>query len=200
MLRNPLGQMVGNSLEVIESIEILKGRGPTLLVELCLKLAAQMVYQAGITPTLEEAKEKVSRARMDGRGLEKFREIISKQGGDPRVIDDYSLLPTAPYRINALPSPASGYLLSMNAEKIGRASMILGAGRLRADQAVDHRVGIRLHHPIGAKVARDEPLLEFHCATPTIPPEALAMIENIVSVDFAETDPTRLPLAKETLP
>ena len=137
----PLGRAVGNSLEVIESIETLKGRGPQDLTDLSVMLAARMVLLAGLVSTEAEASMKVQSALDSGAGLEVFRKCIEQQGGDPKVIDDYSLMRSAP-NISHVLTDRSGFVVSIDAESVGIAAMRLGAGRARTEDSVDHAVGI----------------------------------------------------------
>lgn len=157
----PLGQAVGNSLEVIESLEVLKGRGNPDLANLSVLLAAHMVQLAGMAPTLSDAEQKVWDVLATGRGLEKFRQVIINQGGDPAVIDDYSRLPQAPSR-RTLNAGRSGFAGEFDAERVGRAAMMLGAGRDRAEDGVDHAVGAMLLVKPGDRVRAGQPLLELH--------------------------------------
>lgn len=161
----PLGRYVGNALEVIESIETLKGNGPGSLTELSVKLAARMVVLAGLASDDAEATTRVRAALDSGAGLEVFRKCIEQQGGDPRVIDDYSRLPTAPKTVlltaditNTHPS----YVSALDAEKIGVAGMVLGAGRNRSEDAIDHAVGIIVRTGIGQQLIPGEPVFEVH--------------------------------------
>ena len=131
----PLGRYVGIALEVVESIETLKGKGPTDLTELSVLLAARMVKLAGLAADDAEADRKVRTALSSGAGLEVFRKCIEQQGGDPRVIDDYKRLPGLRSTMGVDPGE-EGYVTAIDAEKIGRAAMILGAGRLVAEEGV----------------------------------------------------------------
>jgi pyrimidine-nucleoside phosphorylase len=157
----PLGHAVGNALEVIESIETLKGKGPRDLEMLSVRLAAVMVTFAGIDPTLEAAEARVRAALGSGAGVERFRQIIACQGGDPRVIDDYTRLPAASRRWIAR-APRRGYLQSLDAELVGHASNAVGAGRDRLDDLVDPAVGIIVRAAPGTEVAEGDPVLEIY--------------------------------------
>jgi pyrimidine-nucleoside phosphorylase len=157
----PLGRAIGNSLEVIECIETLKGRGPKDVEDLSVELAARMVRLAGLAANNEVARTKVRAALSSGAGLEKLRQVIELQGGDPKVLDDVKRLPTAPNQIDVT-SDRAGFLTDVDAEQVGIASMILGAGRERAEDHVDHAVGIVLHKRLGDKVSANEPLATLH--------------------------------------
>jgi pyrimidine-nucleoside phosphorylase len=153
----PLGTMVGNAMEVVESIEVLKGRGPDDTRELSVLLAARMLLLGGVHATLEDADLAVRGAIASGAGLEVFRRIIEHQGGDPRVIDDYTRLPTATmeHRVTA----ARGGYVNLQAEGIGRAAVALGAGRARLDDRVDHAVGIEVVARHGCALAAGDTIL-----------------------------------------
>ncbi len=160
-MSSPLGRDIGNSLEIIESIETLKGKGPEDLESLSVELAARMLRLAQIGESTEEAEKKVREALSSGAGLEQFRKIIEKQNGDPRVIDDYSLLPRASHRENIC-ADSSGFVTSLDAYQIGVASMMLGAGREKAEDSVDPSVGIRILRKPGEPVQKGDPILELH--------------------------------------
>jgi thymidine phosphorylase len=157
----PLGRFVGNSLEVIESIETLKGNGPAELTELSVLLAARMVEQAGVAADPADAERRVRAALASGAGLEVFRRCVERQGGDPRVIDDYARLPAAPKRAGVA-APRNGFIAAMDAERVGVASMLLGAGRRRAEDGVDHAVGIVVQSAVGEQVRAGAPVFEVH--------------------------------------
>jgi pyrimidine-nucleoside phosphorylase len=156
----PLGRAVGNANEVVESIETLKGRGPRDLEELSILLAARMLVVAGVAPDEADATSRIERAIASGAGVEMFARVIENQGGNPRVVDDYSLLPEAPERAR-VEAPSNGYVSALEAEPIGRAAVALGAGRSRLDDVVDHGVGITVLAPPGTSVRAGEPILEI---------------------------------------
>jgi pyrimidine-nucleoside phosphorylase len=153
----PLGRAVGNAVEVAESIACLRGEGPDDLVDLSIELAAEMVIMAGRAGSIEEARDTCRRTIADGSALETFGRLIAAQGGDPRVIEDSSLLPGARREL-VLKSPRSGFIRALAARPVGHATMLLGAGRSRMDSPVDHAVGAILHKKVGDPVERDEPL------------------------------------------
>jgi len=147
----PLGREVGNANEVIESIETLKGSGPADLAELSVLLAARMLVVAGVARADADAEAQVRAAMASGSGVEKLRQIIEHQGGDPRVVDDYSRLPSAP-DVEVVAAPRSGFVSGLEAESVGRAAVALGAGRGRLDDVIDHGVGITVVAPPGTEV------------------------------------------------
>jgi thymidine phosphorylase len=159
-MEQPLGRTVGNALEVAESIETLKGRGPRDLESLSIELAARMVHlSAGIG--LGVARGRVRGALSSGAGLEKLRKVVELQGGDPRVCDDPSLLPQASDNV-VLRADRDGRVTRLGARAIGHAAMLLGAGRETVDGAIDPAVGFVLHKKIGDPVAVNEPIVTVH--------------------------------------
>src|SRR5262245_16487635 len=157
----PLGCAIGNSLEIVECLDTLKGTGPDDLSGVVKRLAARMVVLAGIANNDRSAAECVERALDSGRALETFARMVERQGGNPRVTESHSLLPSAPGRATWA-APRTGYVTSLKAEPIGRASNMLGAGRATVGDAIDHGVGIMLMAKPGDKVAHGQPLLELH--------------------------------------
>jgi pyrimidine-nucleoside phosphorylase len=157
----PLGREVGNASEIVESIETLKGRGPADLETLSVALAARMLVLAGIAPDMGDAEARVRRALGSGEGVERFRRMVAQQGGDPRIVDDYARLPVAPAS-RVVRAPRSGYVEVLDAFLVGRASMLLGAGREKASDVIDPAVGITVHARPGDRVAAGDAVLELH--------------------------------------
>ncbi|MDY3559603.1 thymidine phosphorylase [Gemmata sp. JC673] len=157
----PLGRYVGNGLEVIESIETLKGNGPPDLTDLSVALAARMVRLAGLAPDDGSAEKQVRSALSSGTGLEVLRRCIEQQGGDPGVIDDYARLPSTG-AITAVTADRAGYVVSMNAEKVGVAVRLLGGGRDRAEDAIDPAVGVIVRAKPGEHVGTKHVVFEVH--------------------------------------
>ncbi len=157
----PLGLAIGNALEVVESIELLRGGGPADLRELTVALTAEMVLLARLAPDLPAARQTVEAALADGRGLAKWREIIGAQGGDPRVVDDTGRLPRAA-TLRELATPRAGVVEAIDGEALGLAAMALGAGRARLEDRIDPAVGLLLRKKVGDPVERGEPLLTVH--------------------------------------
>jgi len=192
----PTGRAVGNSLEVIESIETLKGRGPKNLEDLSVNLAARMVRLAGLAVDDAEAERQVRTVLASGTGLEKFRQCVARQGGDPRIVDDYSLLqPKLPNVIVRAPRP--GYVTVMDAEKIGIAAGVLGAGRQRSEDGVDHAVGVLLDVKLGNQVAVDDAIYTVLYRDESKLPTALRLLNE--SLEFGDSPPSEEPLVYEVI-
>jgi len=153
----PLGNAVGNAVEVKEAIDTLKGAGPRDFTTLSLEVASRMLLIAGVAASLRECYRKAEDALFSGRALEKFREFVENQGGDPRICDDYSLLPSAAYKEDIVAS-RTGVIERCDALRIGNASMILGAGRRKTEDQIDHAAGVLLHKKIGDRVEKGEPV------------------------------------------
>jgi pyrimidine-nucleoside phosphorylase len=160
-MNTPLGNAVGNALEVIECIEVLKGQGPADLIDLSVDLAARMLVLGGMAADRAGADARVRAAIASGAGLERFRRIVEQQGGDPRVVDDYTRFPAAESR-HVVTAERDGFVAELDALRVGRASVALGAGRDRVEDPVDPAVGIMLHAKPGDAVSKGQPLLEVH--------------------------------------
>lgn len=143
-MSQPLGYAIGNSLEVQEAIDTLRGQGPKDLEELSLTLGKQMVYLAGKASSLEEAEQLLREVIRNGKALQKFKEFIANQGGNPAVVDDPSKLPQAAYKLE-VPSREDGIVAEIVTDEIGTAAMWLGAGRATKDAEIDLSVGLMLH-------------------------------------------------------
>jgi pyrimidine-nucleoside phosphorylase len=157
----PLGFAVGNSLEVIESIETLRGEGPEDLTDLTIELVSEMLDLAGIAEDRAATKILLREMLSDGTALRVFRRVIEEQGGDPAVCDDTSLLPRA-QTIRPLEAWESGVITRMNATEVGIAALELGAGRRRKEDDIDPAVGLKFLRKRGDEVVAGEPILEIH--------------------------------------
>ncbi|MEG0627997.1 MAG: pyrimidine-nucleoside phosphorylase [Enterococcus sp.] len=184
-MSEPLGEAIGNSLEIVEAIDTLKGAGPKDLTEMCYVLGSQMVVLAGKAETLEDAREMLEEALHSGKALEKFREMVKDQGGDVSVIDQTEKILTAEYE-SELPAKTSGYVTKLVANEIGIAAMLLGAGRKTKEDDIDHAVGIKLHKKIGDKVAKGESLLTIYANSKEISEVENLLYQNIVIGDTPE--------------
>jgi thymidine phosphorylase len=157
----PLGRAVGNALEVIECFEVLKGRGPKDLIDLSVELTARMLVLGRVASDRLDGERRARAAIASGAGLERFRRIIELQGGDPKVVDDYDRLPHVADR-HMVKAPRAGYLASLDAESVGKASVALGAGRDRVQDPVDPAVGIMVLAKPGDLLKAGDPILELH--------------------------------------
>ncbi|MBN1270089.1 MAG: thymidine phosphorylase [Kiritimatiellae bacterium] len=160
-MNQPLGHCAGNSLEVIESVQVLSGKGSDDLVEITMALGARMLVLAGRAPDQVTALGTLQGHLASGAALEKFREMVRLHGGDPRVINDFGRLPAARIR-KPLPAPQDGYVAGVNAELIGKACLLLGAGRTKTDDIVDPAVGVSDLAKVGFMVDRGQPLAVLH--------------------------------------
>ena len=160
-MNQPLGRTAGNALEILESIETLHGKGPKDLTDLTLAFAEEMLIQGKLTTSRAKARKQLLEVLHSGKAFATFRKMVELQGGDVRVVDDPTLLPTAritqPY-----PAPASGFVALADAESIGKACVVLGAGRAKTDDTVDLAVGVSGIRKIGEPVKKGEPLLILH--------------------------------------
>ncbi|SUM67467.1 pyrimidine-nucleoside phosphorylase [Staphylococcus nepalensis] len=157
----PLGNAIGNALEVKEAIETLQGKGPKDLTELVMTLGSQMAVVGGKAKDLDEARLLLEKAINDGSALEAFRTFLENQDGDGSVVDDVNRLPQARFQID-LPSQKSGTVTEIIANEIGVASMMLGAGRQTKEDDIDLSVGIVLNKKVGDFVSEGESLLTIH--------------------------------------
>jgi pyrimidine-nucleoside phosphorylase len=173
----PLGNMIGNALEVVEVVEVLRGEGPEDLRQLCLELAGWMLHLGGVSATVGEGKKQSEKLIASGKALDKFRQMVELQGGDPRSIDDPKKLPRAEHSMT-LSSPKSGYVATLQCEQIGTACVILGGGRERKEDSVDPAVGIVLHKKVGDTVSAGEPLATIYYNAETRAARAKQLLEE----------------------
>ncbi len=157
----PLGCAVGNSLEVIEAIETLKGKGPGDITELAERLAGIMVYLGGKAQTPEEGHAMAAEALASGKGLAQFRKFAQAQGGNPAVVDDYTLFPQAAHHLELL-AETDGYVQKIAARTIGLASQHTGAGRATKEDQIDLAAGVYLHKKVGDAVKQGDVLATFY--------------------------------------
>jgi thymidine phosphorylase len=192
---SPLGCAVGNALEVIECIEVLKGGGPQDLIEVSVELTARMLVLGRVAADLAAAKERVRRTIASGAGLERFRQIIELQGGDPKVVDDYRRLPHVADR-QIVAARRGGYVTGVNAELVGRASVALGAGRDRVEDEVDPAVGVMVVAKPGDAVRAGAPVLELHFRDRNRLDAALRLADQAITVGDEPPAPGRLILGE----
>jgi len=162
-MSQPLGFAIGNSLEIIEAVETLKGRGPKDFTKLCIELTIEILLVCKQASSYDEAKKLVEMAISNGLGLEKLREMIKYQEGNDQVIDDYSILPIANERIDLeYESDENVYVETIDALMIGEAAMLLGAGRATIDDKIDLGVGIVLNKKVGDKISKGDILATIY--------------------------------------
>jgi thymidine phosphorylase len=178
----PLGRAVGNALEIAESVETLRGRGPSDLEEISIELAAWMLSLGGVAPSVEGGRAKVKDALKSGAGLAKLREVVQLQGGDPRVCDDLSLLPAAREKVD-LRAPTGGRVARIACRAVGHAAMLLGAGRETVDSRIDPAVGLVLHKKVGDPVEAGEPLLTLHVNDRRRLDESMGVLKDAIRVE-----------------
>jgi pyrimidine-nucleoside phosphorylase len=179
-MNQPLGNEVGHSNEIIESIETLKGNGPKDLTDLSIALAAHMIHIAGVEKTFEKAHKKALLMVSSGKALEEFRKLLKSQGGDEKVIDDYSLLPMAKVKTE-IKAPKSGYIKMFNNTQIGLLLIELGGGRKSKADLIDHSVGFTFHKKISDQVKKGEAIF-----TITHHPHQKAIVEKIKNIFLKE--------------
>ncbi|HXX32441.1 MAG TPA: thymidine phosphorylase [Myxococcaceae bacterium] len=190
----PLGRAVGNALEVNEAVEVLSGRGPPEVRELSLALGAEMLCLVGLSPGSGEARSRLESALGEGHGLDRLRAVVRRQGGDPEALA--RPLPVAPERTDVA-APRDGVLSGIDTEALGRAAVLLGAGRLRAEDAIDTGVGFTLLRTRGQVVRRGEPLLAIHHRAGVDLAEVLARVEG--AFRLGDSAPPAPPLLLERL-
>lgn len=192
----PLGRMVGNALEVVESVEVLRGGGPADVRALTLELGVEMLMLADRALTRDAAWTRLEGLLDGGQALERFRQIVEAQGGDPRAIDDLSRLPTAK-RLVPLYATEAGYVQAFANADIGRAALVLGAGRQRKEDAVDPAVGIAVEVKRGDLVKVGDLLATLHVHETTDVSQASAMF--LAAIQLGEEAPAAVPLVRERL-
>ena len=190
-MASPLGHAVGNALEVIECVEVLKGRGPQDLIEVSVELTARMLVLGRVAGDRPAAILKVQQAIASGAGLERFRAIIAVQGGDPRIVDDYERMPHVADR-HIVAASRGGFVTAVNAELVGRASVALGAGRDRVEDPVDPAVGIMVVAKPGDAVREGAPVLELHYRDRARLGAALRLTSQAITIGDEPPPPARL--------
>lgn len=187
-MSQPLGEAIGNALEVKEAIDTLKGQGPEDLTELVLVLGSQMVVLAKQAETLDEARAKLIEVIENGAALEKFKTFLSNQGGDASIVDHPEKLPQAKYQIE-VPAKTSGFVSQIVADEIGIAAMILGAGRATKEDEINLAVGLMLRKKVGDQVKEGDSLVTIFADQEDVENVKAKIYENIKIADQA-TAPT----------
>jgi pyrimidine-nucleoside phosphorylase len=194
-MEQPLGRAVGNSLEIAEAIAALHGKGPPDLTQLARVAGAEMLVRARRVRDSRAGLVAIDRALADGSGFEKFRELVAAQGGDVSMIDDPAKLPRAPH-LQTLSAPRTAYVAAIAADRVGIASVHLGAGREKKGEPIDHRTGIVLHAKVGDRVERGQPYADVHVAGRPGDADAIAMVRDAFRWSARRVPPRRLILGR----
>lgn len=189
----PLGNYIGNSLEVMEAIEVLKGNVEGDLLEVALTLGANMVVCAGKAETEEEAKALLTESIKNGKGLAKFKEFVAQQGGNPDIVDNYSLLPVSPVKKEVI-AKEDGYIYSIDTAQIGRASIATGAGRLEKSDPLDFGAGIIMKIRLGDKIQKGGTLAEIYADSEERTSAAEELISAAITIKNEPNAPSALIL------
>lgn len=187
-MNQPLGSKIGNTLEIEETLDLLKGNGPKDLLELVLELGSRMVVMGQKAADLAEARAKLEQTITDGSALARFKAMIKAQHGDPNVVDDYSLMPHAKYQIE-YPAQKDGVIAKLTADEIGMASMLMGGGRQKADDQLDYAVGIELHKKIGDSVQKGESIMTIWSNREDID-DVKELLDQAVAIKESAQQPT----------
>ena len=191
----PLGRAIGNALEVMECIAVLKGEGPADLAAVATRLASRMLILGGVEHDEQAARARVRSAFDSGQALDRFARLVERQGGDPRIVEDTGRLPTAPSR-DIVRARRSGFVTVTRAEALGRASNLLGAGRTKVDDPVDHAVGLVLLVKPGDQVREGDPLVEIHHRRGTGVEGAVALCHQAIEIGDTPPSPREKVLAE----
>lgn len=187
-MNQPLGSKIGNTLEIEETLDLLKGKGPKDLLELVLELGSRMVVMGQQAASLAEARAKLEQTIADDSALARFKAMIKAQHGDPNVVDDYSLMPHAKYQIE-YPAQKGGVIAKLTADEIGMASMLMGGGRQKADDQLDYAVGIELHKKIGDSVQKGESIMTIWSNREDID-DVKELLDQAVAIKESAQQPT----------
>ncbi|MCZ7591345.1 MAG: thymidine phosphorylase [Kiritimatiellae bacterium] len=195
-MNQPLGDTAGNALEVVESIETLQNKGPADLTEITIASVEEMMVLGRVTKNRTAARKQLEKNLADGTAFRIFREMVKLQGGDVRAIDDPSRLPQAKLKV-PFAAPSAGYVALADAESIGKACVVLGAGRVRTDQAVDFAVGVSGIRHVGDKVNKGDPLLVIHANDKKRLADAQALLKQAYKI--SKSKPKQPPLIFERI-
>jgi len=192
----PLGRKVGNALEVMEAVDMLRGEAPGDYTEITYALTAEMLVLGKKAATVEEARGQLRKVVEDGSAVRKLKEIVQSQGGDPRAIDDYSLLPQARSTVDVV-APRDGWVTAIDTEGVGLAGVALGAGRQRVDSQIDPAVGFTLLKKTGERVKQGEPVVRVHYNDAG--PVADVKARLLAAYRFGDVAPPARPLVRERI-
>jgi pyrimidine-nucleoside phosphorylase len=180
-MSQPLGYAIGNALEIMEVSQTLQNAGPADLTRLSLELAARMIFLGKITKTLDEARELAQSKLLDGSGYRKFKEVIAAQGGNPQVLDRFDLLPNAT-GAQEITTSRGGYVSGIDAELIGQASSMIGAGRNAKEDSIDPAVGVILEVKVGQKIDAGSILCRIYHTSDEHLEDAAALVEDAFKI------------------
>jgi pyrimidine-nucleoside phosphorylase len=192
-MNQPLGYAVGNALEVMEVSQTLQNAGPTDLTRISLELAARMIFLAKIVPTLDEGRELAQQKLLDGSGYRRFKDVIEAQGGNPQVLDRFELLPNAT-GVREISSPRAGYVSAIDAEDVGMASSMIGAGRNIKEDTIDPAVGVILEVKSGQKIEAGAVLCRLYYTREDNLEEAAQQIEDAFRISATPPEERELIL------
>jgi pyrimidine-nucleoside phosphorylase len=192
-MSQPLGYAVGNAVEVMEVSQVLHNEGPDDLKRLSLELAARMIFLAKLVPSLDDARELALLRLADGSAFRKFRDVVQAQGGDPKSLDKFELLPNAT-GMREITSPRAGYVSAIDAEDIGSASGMMGAGRDKKEDKIDPAVGVILEAKVGDKVEAGSVLCRLYYTKEDRVDEAADMVEDAFRISSQRPDQRELIL------
>jgi pyrimidine-nucleoside phosphorylase len=192
-MNQPLGYAVGNALEIMEASQTLQNAGPADLTKLSLELAARMIYLGKKVATLDEARRLAEQHLVDGSAYKKFKQVVAAQGGNPQALDKFELLPNAT-GMREITSPRGGYVSLIDAEDIGVASNMIGAGRDKKEDAIDPAVGIILEVKVGEKVDAGSVLCRLYYTKEDRVEEAADMVEDAFRISAQKPDERELIL------
>jgi pyrimidine-nucleoside phosphorylase len=192
-MSQPLGYAVGNALEVMEASQTLQNAGPSDLTKLSIELTARMIFLAKKTASLDEARRLAEQKLVDGSGYKKFKQVVAAQGGNPQSLDKFELLPNAT-GMREISSPRGGYVSVIDAEDIGVASNMIGAGRERKEDPIDPAVGIILEVKVGEKVDAGSVLCRLYYTREEGVEEAAEMVEDAFRISAQKPDERELIL------
>jgi pyrimidine-nucleoside phosphorylase len=192
-MNQPLGYAVGNALEVMEASQTLQNAGPADLTKLSIELAARMIFLGKKAESLEEARRTAEQHLVDGSGYQKFKQVVAAQGGNPQALDKFELLPNAT-GMREITSPRAGYVSLINAEDIGVASNMIGAGRDKKEDPIDPAVGIILEVKTGEKVDAGSVLCRLYYTKEDRVDEAADMVEDAFRISAQKPDERELIL------
>ena len=192
-MSQPLGYAIGNALEVMEASQTLQNSGPTDLTRICLELAARMIFLGKKAPSLDDARKIAETKLVDGSAYKKFKQVVAAQGGNAQALDRFELLPNAT-GMREITAPRAGYVSAIQAEEIGRASTMMGAGRDRKEDEIDPAVGVILEVKIGEKVDAGAVLCRLYYTREDGLEEAAEMVEDAFRISQQKPEPRELIL------